>query len=51
MESLIEFAHLAQVRETENVEDAQKQILVDQLEELDKNSLKCMKSETYLSIK
>jgi MerR family transcriptional regulator, aldehyde-responsive regulator len=36
VESLIEFAHLAQVRETENVEDAQKQILVDQLEELDK---------------
>jgi len=51
VESLIEFAHLAQVRETENVEEAQKQILVDQLGELDKNSLKCMKSEIYLSIK
>lgn len=36
VESLIEFAHLAQKRETENVEEAQKQILVDQLEELDK---------------
>ncbi|MCH1723487.1 MerR family transcriptional regulator [Lactococcus formosensis] len=36
VESLIEFAHLAQVRETENVEEAQKQILVDQLGELDK---------------
>jgi DNA-binding transcriptional MerR regulator len=36
VESLIEFAHLAQIRETENVEKAQKQILVDQLEELDK---------------
>ena len=36
VESLIEFAHLAQIRGTENVEDAQKQILVDQLEELDK---------------
>lgn len=36
VESLIEFAHLAQLRETENVEEAQKQILVDQLEELDK---------------
>lgn len=36
VESLIEFAHLAQVRETENIEDAQKQILVDQLEELNK---------------
>ena len=36
VESLIEFAHLAQIRGTENVEGAQKQILVDQLEELDK---------------
>jgi DNA-binding transcriptional MerR regulator len=36
VESLIEFAHLAQVRETENVEEAQKKILVDQLGELDK---------------
>lgn len=36
VESLIEFAHLAQLRETENVEEAQKQILIDQLEELDK---------------
>lgn len=36
VESLIEFAQLAQLRETENVEEAQKQILSDQLEELDK---------------
>ncbi|MCI3872140.1 MerR family transcriptional regulator [Lactococcus petauri] len=36
VESLIEFAYLAQIREKENVEEAQKQILVDQLEELDK---------------
>lgn len=35
IESLIEFAHLSQLRETQNVEDAQKQILADQLEELD----------------
>lgn len=35
VESLIEFAHLAQLRETQNVEKAQKQILADQLEELD----------------
>lgn len=36
VESLIEFAQLAQLRETQNVEEAQKQILFDQLEELDK---------------
>ncbi|URJ33915.1 MerR family transcriptional regulator [Paenibacillus polymyxa] len=36
VESLIEFAHLAQLRKTQNVEEAQKQILFDQLEELDK---------------
>lgn len=36
VESLIEFAHLAQLREAQNVEKAQKQILVDQLEELDR---------------
>ncbi|RPA62456.1 MerR family transcriptional regulator [Aerococcus agrisoli] len=35
IESLIEFAQLSQLRETQNVEDAQKQILADQLEELD----------------
>ncbi len=33
---MIEFAQLAQLRETQNVEKAQKQILSDQLEELDK---------------
>ncbi|KAA1035255.1 MerR family transcriptional regulator [Macrococcus equipercicus] len=36
IESLIEFAQLAQLRESQNVEKAQKQILSDQLEELDK---------------
>lgn len=36
VESLIEFAQLAQVRGTQNVETAQKQILTEQLEELDK---------------
>ncbi|MBO0424896.1 MULTISPECIES: MerR family transcriptional regulator [unclassified Enterococcus] len=36
IESLIEFAQLAQVRESQNVETAQKQILADQLEELEK---------------
>lgn len=36
VESLIEFAHLAQLREAQNVEKAQKQILVEQLEELDR---------------
>lgn len=36
VESLIEFAQLAQLRETQNVEEAQKQILSDQLDELDK---------------
>lgn len=35
IESLIEFATLAQSRETQNVEEAQKQILRDQLKELD----------------
>lgn len=35
VESLIEFATLAQLRETENVEAAQKQVLIDQLKELD----------------
>lgn len=35
IESLIEFAQLAQLREQKNVEAAQKQILADQLEELD----------------
>ncbi|MCD2248202.1 MerR family transcriptional regulator [Listeria marthii] len=35
VESLIEFATLAQLRETQNVEAAQKQILIDQLKELD----------------
>lgn len=36
VESLIEFAQLAQLREKQDVGKAQKQILSDQLEELDK---------------
>lgn len=36
IESLIEFSTLAQLRETQNVESAQKQVLTDQLQELDK---------------
>lgn len=35
VESLIEFATLAQSREIQNVEEAQKQVLRDQLKELD----------------
>ncbi|ASV94548.1 MerR family transcriptional regulator [Enterococcus durans] len=35
IESLIEFAQLAQLRKTKNVEKAQKQILSDQLKELE----------------
>ncbi|MFJ7662144.1 MerR family transcriptional regulator [Lysinibacillus sp. NPDC097162] len=40
IESLIEFATLAQFRETQNVEEAQKQILRDQLKELDEKLAK-----------
>jgi DNA-binding transcriptional MerR regulator len=40
IESLIEFATLAQFRETQNVEEAQKQILQDQLKELDEKLAK-----------
>lgn len=55
VESLIEFAQLAQLRETQNVEAAQKQILADQLEELDQKmaeiqdvrELLAYKIETY----
>ena len=41
VESLIEFAHLAQLRETQNVEEAQKQILHASLAELDEKIGKC----------
>ncbi|MFJ5788616.1 MerR family transcriptional regulator [Lysinibacillus sp. NPDC093197] len=40
IESLIEFATLAQFREMQNVEEAQKQILRDQLKELDEKLAK-----------
>ncbi|SET27516.1 DNA-binding transcriptional regulator, MerR family [Enterococcus malodoratus] len=55
VESLIEFAQLAQLRGKESVEEAQKQILSDQLEELDQKmaeiqdvrELLAYKIETY----
>ncbi|BBM16612.1 MerR family transcriptional regulator [Enterococcus avium] len=55
VESLIEFAQLAQLRRKESVEEAQKQILSDQLEELDQKmaeiqdvrELLAYKIETY----
>lgn len=51
IESLIEFAQLAQLRETQNVEKAQKQILSDQLEELDKKLVKMQKVRNLLIYK
>lgn len=51
VESLIEFANLAQLRETQNVEEAQKQILADQLEELDKKIAEMADVRELLSYK
>lgn len=51
VESLIEFAQLAQLRETENVEDAQKQILSNQLEELDKKIAEMQEVRDLLTYK
>lgn len=48
IESLIEFSTLAQLRDKQNVEDAQKHILKEQLVELDKKLGKCNKQENYL---
>lgn len=51
VESLIEFVNLAQLRETQNVEEAQKQILADQLEELDKKIAEMADVRELLSYK
>ncbi|EAC5081606.1 MerR family transcriptional regulator [Listeria monocytogenes] len=51
VESLIEFATLAQLRETQNVEAAQKQVLVDQLKELDEKLAEMMKVRELLVYK
>lgn len=51
VESLIEFATLAQLRETENVEAAQKQVLVDQLKELDEKLAEMKKVRELLVYK
>lgn len=51
VESLIEFAQLAQLRETENVEAAQKQILSNQLEELDKKLAEMQEVRDLLTYK
>lgn len=51
VESLIEFAQLAQLRERQNVEDAQKQILADQLDELDKKIMEMQEIRALLMYK
>ncbi|EAD8869559.1 MerR family transcriptional regulator [Listeria monocytogenes] len=51
VESLIEFATLAQLRGTQNVEAAQKQVLVDQLKELDEKLAEMKKVRELLVYK
>ncbi|EAD4236380.1 MerR family transcriptional regulator [Listeria monocytogenes] len=51
VESLIEFETLAQLRETQNVEAAQKQVLVDQLKELDEKLAEMKKVRELLVYK
>lgn len=51
VESLIEFTQLAQLREHQNVEEAQKQILADQLEEIDKKMMEMNEIRTLLMYK
>lgn len=51
VESLIEFVTLAQLRETQNVEAAQKQVLVDQLKELDEKLAEMKKVRELLVYK
>lgn len=51
VESLIKFATLAQLRETQNVEAAQKQVLVDQLKELDEKLAEMKKVRELLVYK
>lgn len=51
VESLIEFAQLAQQRETQNVEQAQKQILAEQLEEIEQKIAEMEKVRKLLAYK
>lgn len=51
IESLIEFASLARLSETQNVEESQKQILVLQLEEIEKNIEEMKKVRDLLQYK
>jgi DNA-binding transcriptional MerR regulator len=51
IESLIEFATLARDSETKNVADAQKKILIDQLEEVNKNIEEMKKTRALLQYK
>lgn len=51
IESLIEFAKLAQLRDTQNVEAAQKQILAEQYEEIDQKIGELVKVKELLAYK
>jgi DNA-binding transcriptional MerR regulator len=51
IDSLIEFATLARNSETQNVADAQKQILIEQLEEVNKNIDEMKKTRVLLQYK
>jgi len=51
IESLIEFATLAGLSETQNVDEAQKQILVEQLKEIEKNIEKMNEVRALLQYK
>ncbi|MFC0233434.1 MerR family transcriptional regulator [Vagococcus entomophilus] len=51
IESLIEFAKLAQLRETQNVEAAQKQILAEQYEEIDQKIGELVRVKELLAYK
>lgn len=51
IESLIEFAKLAQLRETQNVEAAQKQILAEQYEEIDQKIGELVRVKALLAYK
>lgn len=51
IESLIEFAQLAQLHKTQDVKEAQKQILADQLEEIDKKIMAMQEVRALLAYK
>ena len=51
IESLIEFATLAGLSETQNVDEAQKQVLVEQLKEIEKNIGKMIEVRDLLQYK